>query len=438
MRVLVTGGAGFIGSHVVDALHRSGHEAVIYDLRPSPWHEGVATVIGDLCDTDSLIEALTGCDAVAHLAAAADVDEVARDPLGAERINSRGTASLLEAARQAGTRRVVYASTIWVYSDAGPGRVDEDVPLHPPSHLYTATKLAGELYCRSYAELYGLEYTVLRFGIPYGPRARAAAVVPAMVGRALAGEPLSIAGDGLQTRRFVYVEDLAEGVVCGLAPCAANRTYNLVSSEDVSIKRVAETVCGAVGATEIVYTPGRTGDFGGVEVDGSRAERELGWTASTGFHEGVRRYVASVLEPAPAPARAPVPPPRPLAERLDPLRRLLAPLALLGVIVASLAAAGSVNDILDEAPLATLAMAVALPVALVRTLNWAPQTRRRLAAGFGTLGILLLAALVVPLPRTGAFTDHPAVVLLLVASSAIAAILATGGPLPALRERLSD
>ena len=160
--------------------------------------------------------ALAGCDAVVHLAAAADVDEVATDPLGAEQTNARGTASVLEAARRAGVGRVVYASTIWVYSDVEAAVVDEDTPLRAPAHLYTATKLAGELYCRSYRELYDLDTVVLRFGIPYGPRARPAAVVPAMVGRALAGEPLTVAGDGAQTRRFVYVEDLADGVVRAL------------------------------------------------------------------------------------------------------------------------------------------------------------------------------------------------------------------------------
>ena len=140
------------------------------------------------------------------------------DPVEAERRNARGTLHVLEAARRAGVGRVVYASTIWVYSDTPAERHDESLPLHPPAHLYTATKLAGELYCHSYGELYGVEYTILRFGIPYGPRARPAAVVPAFVAKALAGEPLTIAGDGSQSRRFVYVEDLADGVVRALAP----------------------------------------------------------------------------------------------------------------------------------------------------------------------------------------------------------------------------
>jgi UDP-glucose 4-epimerase len=251
-------------------------------------------VVGDLTDTDALTAALDGCDAVAHLAASADVDIVAECPLDAEHTNTRGTLCVLEAARRAGIARVVYASTIWVYSDVGVPRVDEDTPLRPPAHLYTATKLAGELYCRSYQELYDLDYTVLRFGIPYGPRCRPAAVVPAMVGRAIAGQPLTIAGDGAQSRRFVYVEDLADGVALALAPCARNRTYNLVGDEDVSIKRVAETIRAIVGDVEVVHTAGRAGDLGSVEVDGSRAADELGWRPSTSFEEGVRRYVASL------------------------------------------------------------------------------------------------------------------------------------------------
>src|SRR6202012_2906251 len=163
--------------------------------------------------------------------------------------------------------------------------------LPPPAHLYTATKLAGELYCKSYQELYGINYTILRFGIPYGPRAREAAVVPAFVNKAFAGEPLTLSGDGMQTRRFVYVEDLAEGVVAGLGVIAENRVYNLSSNEDVTIKQIAELVQEIVGNTEIIYGPARPGDLGSKIVFSDRARDELGWTASTPFKEGGRRYV---------------------------------------------------------------------------------------------------------------------------------------------------
>ncbi len=293
MRVLVTGGSGFIGSHVVDKLRARGHEPVIYDLRPSPWHEEgtVDTVLGSITDREALERALHSCDAVAHLAAVADVNDVHASPEDAERVNARGTVTVLEAARRAGVKRIVYASTIWVYSDCVEDEVDEDTLLPPPSHLYTSTKLAGELYCKAYQELYGIDYTILRFGIPYGPRAREAAVIPAFVGKALRGEPLTLAGDGGQSRRFVYVEDLADGVALGLDEVATNRVYNLASDENVTIKQIAVRVQELIGNVEIVYTPARPGDFGGKIVCSERALRELGWSAATPFSEGVRRYV---------------------------------------------------------------------------------------------------------------------------------------------------
>ena len=322
MKVLVTGGSGFIGSHVVDKLLDAGHEPVIFDLLPSTHHspDEAPTIVGDLLDTGSLEDAMDGCGAVIHLAASADVGIVAEQPEEAERVNARGTLAVLEAARSTGIGRVIYGSTIWAYSDSGNGKgvIDEDTLLGLPKHLYTASKVAGEMYCTSYAELYDVPCTILRFGIPYGPRARPAAVIPIFVRKALAGDALTIAGDGLQGRRFVYVEDLAEGVVKALDHGADNRVYNLASDTTVTIRELAETVQGLVGDVEIVYTPGRNGDFDGAEISSSRAERELGWTASTPLREGVRRYMTwlsadtqpePVAAPVPAPAAAAMPEP---------------------------------------------------------------------------------------------------------------------------------
>src|SRR3954451_154238 len=145
--VLVTGGSGFIGSHVVDRLLDAGMAARIYDLRPSPWHPDADMVVGDVGDLDRLCAAMRDCAAVIHLAAAADVNEVFADPVEAERRNARGTLHVLEAARRSGVPRVVYASTIWAYSDTPAEMLDESLSLRPPAHFYTATKLAGELYC---------------------------------------------------------------------------------------------------------------------------------------------------------------------------------------------------------------------------------------------------------------------------------------------------
>jgi UDP-glucose 4-epimerase len=295
VRVLVTGGSGFIGSHVVERLVVNGHEPRIYDIVPPRHSCGrfVEAVIGDICDVNGVRRALRGCDAIVHLAAVADVNDAARDPSHADLVNARGTALLLQAAREEAISRVIYASTIWVYGNgAATDLLDEDALLPAPDHFYTATKLAGEMYCRAYEQLYGLEPTILRFGIPHGPRSREATVVATFVGRALDGLALRIMGDGTQARQFVYVEDLAEGVVSALLPHAAGRTYNLVGEEAVSVREVADIVRRLVSDVPIVHVPSRPADLHRAEISGARAWRELGWQPTVSFEEGVCRYTS--------------------------------------------------------------------------------------------------------------------------------------------------
>jgi UDP-glucose 4-epimerase len=352
VRVLVTGGAGFIGSHVVDRLRRDGLRTRVFDLRQSPYHggESVDYRLGDLRDLHAVHAAMRGCDAVVHLAAAADVDEVARNPVAAEAVNATGTVNVLEAARRAGVQRVIYASTIWVYSNAE-GAVDEDTSVGVPEHLYTATKLAGEMYCHSYSALYDLPCTILRFGIPYGPRARPAAVIPIFIRKALAGEPLTIAGEGRQSRQFVYVEDLADGVVSALAPTAAGRTYNLVGGETVSVRAIADTVRDLVGDVDVVHTPARSADFQGARVSGARAAEELGWRPRISFAEGVQRYLQwhidreSVEQQHVAPSLPPRPPrpPRPSRSRVATVVSFVAALAVVGLLAGYLAAVHAIG-----------------------------------------------------------------------------------------------
>jgi UDP-glucose 4-epimerase len=311
MRVLVTGGGGFIGSHVVDRLIERGDTPRVFDLSASPYHSPleVETFTGSITDPANLDLAMRDCDAVIHLAAVADVGHVLADPVLAEEVNTRGTLNVLEAACRAKVGRVVYGSTTWVYSDCVEQDVDEETPIPAPRHLYTATKLAGETYCAGYAELYDLESTVLRFGIPYGPRARAAGVVAKFTDLAFEGKALTIAGDGSTTRSFIYVEDLADGIVAALAPEAAGRTYNLSGDEVVTILEIAERVQENTDNCEIVHTPPRPGDFPGKAISNERALSELGWEAKTSFKDGVRKYVewvrSSTRPPDPIPGKQP-------------------------------------------------------------------------------------------------------------------------------------
>jgi len=435
VRVLVTGGAGFIGSHVVDKLRAAGHEPRIFDLRRSRHHTPgeVDTYIGDLLDVDDLRNAMRGCDAVAHLAASADVGIVADEPVEAEALNSRGTLNVLEAARQAGIARVIYASTIWVYSDGCGPEVDEDTKVGLPSHLYTATKLAGEMYCNSYSELYDLDFTILRFGIPYGPRARPAAVVPAFVRKALEGDPLTIAGEGTQSRRFVYVEDLADGVASALEPVARNRVYNLVSDRDVSIREIAHTVRDLVGDVDVVHTEARTADFGGVVVCGKRASRELGWEARTPFEDGLRRYIdwyradaarngdLPAVTPAPALVAAPVMAAaqraRRPAEAIAAVARLALPTGLfmgvLGALASYLVAVHRVGMGWDDARTVAVTILVGVSLYLALRLKLDPMRRGAIITLCWAVAGAFLVATLVPYTRDLFDLTRPDVVTVL-------------------------
>lgn len=291
MKVLVTGGSGFIGSHVVDKLKDKGVDVRVYDAVMPTFRKDIEYYQGSILDKDSLRFAMSEVDAVIHLAAVADVKDVFEDPYYAEEINVRGTINVLEAARKSKLKRIVYGSTTWVYSAAVENDVDESTPLNAPLHFYTATKLAGEYYCQSYSKMYGLDVTILRYGIPYGPRARDGAVIPIFVKKALNGESLTIAGDGQQFRKFIYVEDLAKGNVLALKEIAKNKIYNLDGKEKVTIKQIAEMIQKIIGDVKIESIPARSGDFSGKNVSSEFSKKELGWAPKISFEEGVRRYI---------------------------------------------------------------------------------------------------------------------------------------------------
>ncbi len=301
MRVGVTGGAGFIGSHVVDALAAAGHDVIVIDGRP-PHRPDVDHVGVSVMDGPALAEATAGLDALFHLAAVADVNDVVRDPVAAVDLNVGGTARVLEAARGNGIGRVILASTVWVYSSVAASDatvVDESAcfSLATARHVYTSSKLAAEMLCHDYGNMYQLPFTILRYGIPYGPRMRPSLVIPIFVRKSLAGEPLTVAGDGTQHRKFVYVEDLARGHVLALDDRAANQTYNLDGREAITILRIAETVLRLTGSQRpIQFMPARSGDYAGTEVLSEKARIELGWEPEIDFDEGMRRTVPWLVE----------------------------------------------------------------------------------------------------------------------------------------------
>ncbi|MGW2250808.1 NAD-dependent epimerase/dehydratase family protein [Kitasatospora sp. NPDC001660] len=301
MRIAVTGGCGFIGSHVVDRLVSAGHDVLAIDtadkyLNPDAEHARI-----DVLDLPRLTSALAGREVVYHLAAMADVDRIHTDPLRAVRVNIDGTTTVLEAARRSGLSRTVLASTVWVYGAAlgaedqlggEEQELDEHVPieLERSGHLYVATKLAAEMLVHSYRELYGQHFTILRYGIPYGPRMRDELVLARFVQAALAGRPITIAGDGRQSRNFVYVEDLADGHVRALSPAAEDQTFALEGSTAISVRDIADTVDELLGPVSIEHIEARTADYTGRRISSAQAKRLLGWSPRTNFAEGVRRY----------------------------------------------------------------------------------------------------------------------------------------------------
>ncbi len=301
MRLGVTGGSGFIGSHVVDALRDAGHEVMVIDLapphRPDVIHQPVSVLNGE-----GLIEAADRLDVLFHLAAVADVNDVVADPAGAIDLNVTGTLRVLEAARRNDVKRVVLASTVWVYSSAAPTEgdfVDESVPLSVDAsrHVYTTSKIAAEMLCHDYWNMHGLPFTILRYGIPYGRRMRFSLVIPVFVRKALAGEPLTVSGDGSQHRKFVYVEDLARGHLLALDEIAKKQTYNLDGEEKITIRRIAETVLRLTGSDGgIEFVPARAGDYSGKDVSSEKARRELGWVPEVPFEEGMKHTVPWLID----------------------------------------------------------------------------------------------------------------------------------------------
>jgi len=276
MKVAVTGGSGFIGSHVVDKLVAAGHHVIIIDSGRPPGRTDAAYRDADIRDLSALVRATSGCDVIFHLAGVSNVNDAMADPVTCMEVNVVGTARICEAARRNQIGRTVLASTVWVYAAAaGQGIATEDTPLFTSGteHVYTSSKLAAELVVTSFGELYGLHYTILRYGIPFGPRMRDELVIPRFVRRALQ-------------------QDLAEAHLAVLGDGAVDQIINLEGREPVSIRRAAEVIRELINPLlPIEFVPARPGDYAGREVSAGKAKQLLAWEARTSFEDGMRRYL---------------------------------------------------------------------------------------------------------------------------------------------------
>lgn len=301
MRVLVTGGAGFIGSHTVALLRASGHDVRVLDNLSAGRREnleglGAELVVGDIADADTVARCMDGVERVIHLAALPSVPGSCGDPVGYDTVNVHGFVVVAEAARRAGVERMAYASTSAVYgSDPSvPKREDMSLPLESP---YAAAKAANELYGRVYTNTLGLECVGLRYFNVFGPRqdpnGAYAAVIPRFVERALRGDPLTVFGDGEQGRDFVSVSDVARAnFLAATAPGVGGRVFNVGTGALTTVNQLGRYVLDVVGGTsEMSYHPPRPGDVKVSVADVSAIAEGLGWRAEADFDAAMRETV---------------------------------------------------------------------------------------------------------------------------------------------------
>ena len=296
MRVLVTGGAGFIGSHIVEHFQQ-GHEVLVVDNLRSGYRrnlEGLKHSFHEtsVTDPEALLPLFEGVDTVFHLAAMVSVPESMLQPAECVRINTLGTLNVLEAARRSGVKALVFASSAAVYGD-NPLVPKVETLLPEPKSPYAVTKLDGEYYLGIFAGQWGLKAAALRFFNVFGPRqdpgSQYAAAVPIFIRRALRGEDLVIYGDGSQVRDFIYVKDVA--AACLLAAEHGGEVRNVARGEHITILGLARLILELTGSSsKIIFAEPRPGDVHTSYADTTRI-RELGFTPSADLHENLKATI---------------------------------------------------------------------------------------------------------------------------------------------------
>lgn len=292
MVVLVTGGSGFIGSHLVDELLASGHDVRVFD-KAEINNGKVELFKGDLLSRDDVSSALEDVDTVYHLGAVADVNVAATDPQLCLLVNELGTLNLLSGCTGHEVERLILASSVWVYGRATE-TVTEETPVPPPNDLYTKTKIGQEHLVHSWSKIHGLPYTILRYDIPYGPRMRSNMAIAVFLRRAMRKEPITIYGDGRQGRCWIFVADLAKANCLAMKQEAINQTVNVAGEQFVTIAEIVDILKEMLGDFPVRHEPPRPGDFVGVRTSIEKARRLLGWSPTVTFREGLARYIASI------------------------------------------------------------------------------------------------------------------------------------------------
>jgi UDP-glucose 4-epimerase len=299
MLFLVTGGAGFIGSHISDRLLADGHRVRILDNFSTGKQENipdstdVEVIEGDVGNYDTVRTAMEQVDIVYHEAAIASVAETVGNPLASERVNYRGTLNILEAARHTGVKRVILACSAAVYGDLPELPKQESMAVKPLSP-YAVDKLASEQACQMYTHLYGLETVSLRYFNVFGPRQDPSSpysgVISIFSDYLGQGKQPTIYGDGEQTRDFVYISDVVEAnIKAATAPSAAGKAINIATGGKLSINALLKSICDLKGQPfEPLYKPGRQGDIKHSRANISAASELLDWEPVVAFEDGLR------------------------------------------------------------------------------------------------------------------------------------------------------
>lgn len=306
-KVLVTGGAGFIGSNLAEYLVGKGFQVTILDNLSTGKLENIQHLLedvtfrkGDICDRETVLDCMSGIDYVFHQAALPSVPRSIKDPYTTNRVNIEGTLNLLLAAKEAGVKRFIYASSSSVYGNTEALPKIENMPVYPSSP-YALTKYTGERYCQLFYELYGLETVCLRYFNVFGPRqdphSQYAAVIPKFINQIMKGGPITVYGDGSQTRDFTYVQNVIEAnYLAVVSPEVPGEILNIAYGTRISVNDLAQFLLEEMGSNvRITYLEERKGEVKHSQASIEKAKNIIGYNPRIDVREGLRKTIEFLI-----------------------------------------------------------------------------------------------------------------------------------------------